>query len=64
MSLVRHTGCAGGADVLFYRVDGTYHSVPSKAAPDPGPWAASDARRNRDLETAEAVWAFFRDRRR
>lgn len=61
-SLVRFTDCTRDADVLFYRIDGSGHSVPSMAPPEPGSWASRGAR-NRDLETAQAVWSFFREHR-
>jgi len=62
VSLIEFTECLNDADVFFYRVDGSGHSVPSKAPPEPGDWAASGAR-NRDIDTAQVVWDFFRNRR-
>lgn len=61
-TLTRFSGCAGGAEVLFYRVDGSGHSVPSMAPIEPEGWDAS-GRRNRDMETAQALWEFFRAHR-
>ncbi len=62
VSLIKFTHCADDADVLFYRVDGSGHSVPSKAPPEPGDWAASGSR-NRDIDAAQVVWTFFRNRK-
>ncbi|WP_428486862.1 alpha/beta hydrolase family esterase [Rhodopila sp.] len=62
VTLTRYADCAQGADVLFYRVDGSGHSVPSTAPPEPGSWEANGAR-NRDIETAQVVWSFFQERR-
>jgi polyhydroxybutyrate depolymerase len=58
-SLTRFTECAEGAEVLFYRVDGSGHSVPSTAPIGPEGWDAS-GRRNRDVDTARLLWEFFR----
>jgi polyhydroxybutyrate depolymerase len=62
VTLIRYSGCMRGADVFFYRVDGSGHSVPSKAAPEGGSWEENGGR-NRDFDTAEAVWAFFKAHR-
>jgi len=59
VSLTRFSECAGGAEVLFYRVDGSGHSVPSTAPIGPEGWDAS-GRRNRDVDTARLLWEFFR----
>jgi polyhydroxybutyrate depolymerase len=61
-TLIRYSGCTHAADVLFYRVDGSGHSVPSKAMPEPGSWEENGAR-NRDFDTAQAVWSFFQAHR-
>jgi polyhydroxybutyrate depolymerase len=58
VTLARYSGCAGGAEVLFYRVDGSGHSVPSTLPPEPGGWRENGAR-NRDFDTARVVWSFF-----
>ena len=58
VSLMRFSDCADGAEVLFYRVDGSGHSVPSLAPIGPESWAET-GRRNRDMETAHELWAFF-----
>jgi polyhydroxybutyrate depolymerase len=62
ISLIRYLNCTGGADVYFYRVDGSGHSVPSKAPYEENDWKANGAR-NRDINTAQAVWSFFGERR-
>jgi polyhydroxybutyrate depolymerase len=62
VTLTRYSGCARDADVLFYRVDGSGHSVPSRAPPEPGSWEENGAR-NRDIDTAEVVWSFFQAHR-
>ena len=59
VALTRFSDCDSGADVEFYRVDGSSHSVPSTAPIEPAGWAAS-GRRNRDMETAQVLWDFFK----
>lgn len=61
VTLTRFSGCA--AEVLFWRVDGAGHSVPSTAPLDAAGWEAS-GRRNQDLDSVRAVWDFFRVHRR
>lgn len=61
-TLIRHTGCTGGADVVFARIDGSDHAVPSPAPFEHGSAEASGLR-NRDLDTATLVWSFFREHR-
>ena len=61
VALIRYTGCTDGADVAFYRVDGSGHSVPSKDPADPGDWVENGAR-NRDIDTAQVIWDFWRGR--
>ena len=63
VSLTRFSGCDGDAEVLFYRVDGSGHSVPSTAPVGPEGWAAS-GRRNRDIDTATVLWDFFKAHQR
>ena len=62
VALIRYAGCKDGADVLFYRVDGSGHSVPSKDPAEPGDWAENGAR-NRDIDTAQVIWDFWRNQR-
>ena len=59
VTLTRFSSCADGAEVLFYRVDGSGHSVPSMTPIGPEGWEAS-GRRNQDMETAQVLWEFFR----
>lgn len=61
-ALIRYGGCTADAEVLFWRVDGSGHSVPSLAPIGPEGWEAS-GRRNRDFETAAVLWDFFRTHR-
>jgi polyhydroxybutyrate depolymerase len=58
VTLIRHSGCTRDADVLFYRVDGSGHSVPSRAPLEPRSWEENGAR-NRDIDTAQVIWTFF-----
>ena len=63
VGVVRWTGCrTGGAPLVLYRIGGGGHRLPSLQPGEPGPPGRS-GRRNRDIETAEEVWSFFRDRR-
>lgn len=60
--MIRYGDCTGDAEVLFWRVDGSGHSVPSLAPVGPEGWEASGWR-NRDFETAAVLWGFFRAHR-
>jgi polyhydroxybutyrate depolymerase len=62
VTLTRFSDCREGSEVLFYRVDGSGHSVPSTAPIGPAGWEAS-GRRNRDIETAQVLWTFFQAHR-
>ena len=62
VTLTRFLACAAGSEVLFYRVDGSGHSVPSMAPIGPEGWEAS-GRRNQDMETARVLWEFFQSHR-
>src|SRR5205823_10076142 len=59
--LVEWAGCRSGASPRLYRIEGGGHQFPSisaRASPE------SEARmglRNRDIETADEVWAFFKN---
>lgn len=51
--------CKSGARLVLYRVEGGGHRLPSLASDEP----AAEKRagpRNRDVETADEVWEFFR----
>ena len=63
VSLTRFSDCAEGTEVLFYRVDGSGHSVPSTAPIDAEGWNGT-GRRNRDIDTAQVLWSFFRAHQR
>ena len=58
VSLTRYSDCKDGSEVLFYRVDGSGHSVPSTAPAEPGDWERHGAR-NRDIDAAAVIWSFF-----
>ncbi len=63
VGVVRWTGCRSNDEPLrLYRIFGGGHTLPSLAPAKPGP-PGKFGRRNRDIETAEVLWAFFRDRR-
>ena len=53
--IVRHGGCTGGAEVLFYRLDGAGHTLPSRIRYD----SDRDNVINRNIETAQELWSFF-----
>lgn len=53
---VRHSECKEGAEVLFYRLDGSAHALPSRVRYD----SDRDIKINRDLETAQELWTFFK----
>ena len=55
-TLVRFSGCQ--APVVFYRVDGSRHAVPS-TAPMAGEDPQASGSRNRDFDTATVLWSFF-----
>jgi polyhydroxybutyrate depolymerase len=52
--LVEWSGCRTGAAPLLYRVEGGGHQIPSITV---GP---NQDLRNRDIETADEIWAFFK----
>ena len=53
------TGCAVENAVKLLRVEGGGHNAPS-FEPLPEKWRAWAGVRNRDIETAEEIWSFFR----
>lgn len=62
VGVVRWTGCRGGSEpLLLYRIFGGGHTLPSLQPREPDP-PGRFGRRNRDMETAEVVWTFFRSR--
>ncbi|MEM9099344.1 MAG: hypothetical protein AAGC79_12565 [Pseudomonadota bacterium] len=55
------TGCARDGAVRLYRVEGGGHQAPSFTPPT-SEWAKTRAGpRNRDIETADHIWAFFQE---
>jgi poly(3-hydroxybutyrate) depolymerase len=48
-----------GADVLFYQVNGGGHQTPTRMSVDINPHPLI-GRTNRDIETAEVTWDFFK----
>lgn len=57
---IEWSGCRTGTSPLLYRVEGGGHQLPSVR---PGASPLSEERfglRNRDIETADEIWAFFR----
>jgi polyhydroxybutyrate depolymerase len=64
VTIASWTNCASGAPVVLYRIDGGGHRIPRR---DEGPRPVIDrllGRANHDFEAAEAIWSFFRDKKR
>jgi polyhydroxybutyrate depolymerase len=59
VTVFRATGCEGGAEVVFYRVNGGGHRWPTLAPVDTDPHPRF-GRTNRDIDSAAEVWTFFR----
>lgn len=59
VTLIRYTDCIDGADTYFYRVNGGGHRTPLKSLTDVSP-LPQYGRTNRDIDTAEVSWDFFR----
>lgn len=55
-TIIRHTDCTAGADVWFYSLEGSNHTLPSRVRYV----SDGDDRINRDLETAQELWSFFK----
>jgi polyhydroxybutyrate depolymerase len=58
------TNCASGAPVVLYRIDGGGHRIPRR---NEGARPVIDrllGRANHDFEAAEAIWSFFKDKKR
>ena len=62
IGVVRWTGCGTKNALVYYRVFGGGHRVPTLAPPRPGS-PGRYGNRNRDIETAEEIWKFFRQHR-
>ena len=58
--LLQWRGCQAGFDLRLYRVEGGGHQLPSLAAAANPMSEEKFGLRNRDIETAEEVWAFFK----
>jgi polyhydroxybutyrate depolymerase len=58
--LISWTDCRDGARLQFYRVNGGGHQVPS-LSPNSEKEAKRFGARNRDIETADAIWSFVKD---
>jgi polyhydroxybutyrate depolymerase len=56
------TTCADGVEIVSYRVEGGGHHAPSLAPASDAAreWELKFGARNRDIDTAEEVWSFFR----
>jgi polyhydroxybutyrate depolymerase len=54
--------CADGVEIVSYRVEGGGHHAPSLAPASDAAreWEQKAGARNRDIDTAEEVWSFFR----
>lgn len=55
----RYGAAAGGAEVLFWRMNGSGHAWPNPVAYPPS-LQAQFGRRNQDVDGADAAWSFFR----
>lgn len=58
--LVEWSGCKSAARLRLYRVEGGGHLLPSLAPVEPTPPSKSGLRNN-DIDTADEVWAYFKD---
>jgi polyhydroxybutyrate depolymerase len=61
--VVSWTNCSSGAPVVLYRIEGGGHRIPSR---DEGVPVVDVllGRANHDFDAAEAVWSFFKDKKR
>jgi len=63
VTVLRWTQCTSGDPVVLYRIEGGGHRVPSL---DRRPTLLTDrllGRENHDIDAAETIWAFFKDRK-
>lgn len=60
IGVVRWTGCSREGSLVYYRVFGGGHRLPSLAPRRKSGLPGRYGWRNRDIETAEEVWKFFR----
>jgi polyhydroxybutyrate depolymerase len=64
VDVIRWTDCSSHAPVVLYRINGGGHRIPRQ---NEGPRPVVDrllGRANHDFEAAEAIWAFFKDKKR
>jgi polyhydroxybutyrate depolymerase len=64
VTIASWTNCASGAPVVLYRIDGRGHRIPRR---NEGARPVIDGllgRANHDFEAAEAIWSFFKDKKR
>jgi polyhydroxybutyrate depolymerase len=59
--LLEWRGCQSGSKLRLYRVEGGGHQLPSLIGTANPMSEEKFGLRNRDIETAEEVWAFFKD---
>jgi polyhydroxybutyrate depolymerase len=59
--LVEWSGCTTGASPRLYRIEGGGHQLPSLSGTGNPMSEQRFGLRNRDLETADEVWAFFKN---
>jgi polyhydroxybutyrate depolymerase len=60
VTLLEWIGCRNNVKLRLYRIEGGGHQLPSSSSV-PGPMSEERfGLRNRDIDTAEEVWAFFR----
>jgi len=59
VTVVRARGCQQGAELVFYRVNGGGHQLPTLAPVDTRPHPRF-GRANRDIDSAREAWNFFR----
>ena len=60
VTLIDWTGCHAGGQVRLYRVEGGGHQIPSFATDSSEEGVKRFGLRNRDIETADEIWTFFR----
>jgi len=58
VTIYRFDGRAGGADVVYYHVQGGGHTVPGYER-EPAASVAITGPKNRDISGPEEIWAFF-----
>jgi polyhydroxybutyrate depolymerase len=60
----RWTHCTSGAPVVLYRIEGGGHRVPSLDRRRTRLVDRVLGRENHDIDAAEAIWTFFKDKQR